>query len=792
MKPAEYACSLTDADIVLGCGGKAAQLSRMLAMGLPVPTGFVVTDLAFQAFLDHNSLRQTAEKISSLLGHDSLPKLNALAGELRQRILAGELPNGVREALNQLGTRFTPPKTLIVRSSALGEDGAMASFAGQLDSILNVEVAELAPALLACWASYWSERVLFYQHARGVRLAGMGVIVQEQVDPLFAGVLFTANLDLASGSADDLLVEYHPGHGEALVQGRVDPGRVVIARDSSRVRHLAVPEEDRGSPGDDFFLELSQAALAVETACGVPQDVEWAQDAERGLWLVQSRPITRGHKRPACEPSPATGPTSEPLVATEARGHKRPSCEPPPATEPTSKPLVATEARGHKRLACEPSPATGLTSEPLVATEDLILWSNANVNENYPEPISPLLYSIASTSYYHYFRNLGLVFGVAPARIAAMEQPLRHIIGVHGARMYYHLTNIHAVLRAAPFGEQLADYFSAFTGAEAPAGTGERRGVIPPVTASTGGMTPRRSPVSAGWRSLFEAALIALKAVRVFRTLPRRVAEFESTVDQFAERTTPDRLARADLRGLLDAFRGFLDIRFHRWTNAGLADAAAMISYGGLKHLLRREFPQADQSALHNTLLKGLTDVISSAPLIELWRLSRIIRNDPEVAACFARFDNVALLDALHAGQIPAFGNDLLEYLNRWGFRRSGELMLTVPGFLEEPGPLLDILRAYALVDGESPADRLNRQRMDRNTETQRVVEILSHRRMFRWLPWPSLAGLVRRLLHGCQIAITLRERARTRQALLYAALSRHRAGHRPATRHTRRFRARR
>ena len=44
-----------------------------------------------------------------------------------------------------------------------------------------------------------------------------------------------------------------------------------------------------------------------------------------------------------------------------------------------------------------------------------VSWSNANVNENFPEPISPLLYSIARAGYYHYFRNLGRAFGISRA-----------------------------------------------------------------------------------------------------------------------------------------------------------------------------------------------------------------------------------------------------------------------------------------------------------------------------------------------------------------------------------------
>jgi pyruvate,water dikinase len=676
-----FVSALAEADRVAGCGGKAAGLARILRLGLPVPAGFVATAAALEAFLDHNGLRCRADELAGLLASGDVRAVSAAAARLRERVLAGVLPAPVRAALDGRVAALKSP--LIVRSSALGEDGEAASFAGQLDSVLDVEAGPtVAAALLTCWASYWSERVLAYQRSRGLRLGGMGVVIQEQVRPAFAGVLFTANPDRASGPADDLLIEYCPGHAEALVQGRVDPGRVLVSRAGLGVRPLAAPALDRAEDGKDHapppaaFVDLARACLALEASCGVPQDVEWALDGGGRLWLVQARPITTANRGGA-------------------------------------------------------------------------LWSNANVNENYPGPVSPLLYSIARTSYYHYFRNLGLSFGLSEARVAAAEQPLRHLVGAHGARLYYHLSNIHAVLRAAPFGERLAEYFSAFTGAEPPE-PGRRRG--------------------AGWRAWVEAGRIVLRAPRLFRNLPGRVAAFEQAVADFAGRTAPEKLAAAPRPALLEALRGFLDIRFHRWTGAALADAAAMISYGALRHLLRREFPAADESALHNTLLKGLADVVSGQPIAELWRLSRAVRADPDVAAGFAGPDSDALLAAL--GQRPelsAFGAALAEYLDRWGFRRSGELMLTVPSFREQPGPLLDVLRAYAALDGPSPDERLRQQQEERAAETGRVLGVLRGRRLWRCLPWPTVATVVKRLLPWCQKAIALRERARMSQALLYA-----------------------
>ena len=178
--------------------------------------------------------------------------LRAAARRIRALALAAPVPAPVRESLHALRAATGLRAPLIVRSSAIGEDSARASFAGQLDSLPDVSSPEaLERALVACWASYWSERAMAYQLARGVRLAGMGVVVQELVRSRVSGVLFTAHPGGARPprlerpelpELPELEVEYCAGRGEALVSGRLDPGRFTLARDG-RVWRL------QGTPG---------------------------------------------------------------------------------------------------------------------------------------------------------------------------------------------------------------------------------------------------------------------------------------------------------------------------------------------------------------------------------------------------------------------------------------------------------------------------------------------------------------------------------------------------------------
>jgi len=703
-----FVCSLESAlcaENADGVGGKATNLAEMTNLGMDVPPGFVVTDLAFQLFLDENELREPIARALEGLEAKQHESINSASQAISSRVLAAKIPEQVLAAIRVCVLETFPDDALAVRSSAIGEDSRQAAFAGQLDSFLNVKSEEqLIEAVFGCWASYWSPRVLFYQLSKGICLRGMGVVIQKLVNSRISGILFTANPDLAGGKRDSLVVEYCYGFGDDLAAGKLNPGRILIDRSDFSYRIQATPEQAGGEEDANLFnanqiTRLSQAALKLEHYFGCPQDIEWTIDPHGQLFLVQTRPITVGFAEPAA----------------------------------TAKAPYEDQSLG-----------------------PFVLWSNANVNENFPEPISPFLYSIASVGYYHYFRNLALTLGFDRRRVAMMEYPLRNVIGVHGARMYYNLTNIHSSLRMAPCGELLAKWFDDFVGVSK--------------SASTEDATLLKTTRAGRLAQWIELTRTAIQTTWQLLFLTKRVAVFEQVVDDFAATTESSMLESKSLNDLLEDLRAFIDIRCNRWTNASLADATAMVTYGMLKRLLSREFPDREQSGLHNSLLKGLRDVVSGTPIIELWKLSRMVRKNPSLSELLNTKDDARILAEVGVRlEYSEFHAAFQSFLKDWGFRCSGELMLTVASFQERPEALLDMLRSYVELKGESPLDLLNRQAADRESETKEVMQQLKGRKLFRFLPWPSKATWLSVVLRRCHKSIALRERARLKQALLYS-----------------------
>src|SRR5439155_1243137 len=159
-------------------GGKAQNLARLIALGAPVPEGTVLTRAAFDEFIAHNRLTDRLERLTRALDPNEPERLRRTAEAIRTLVMTATLPAPVQDELHAIAGRLPLHQQVAVRSSAGGEDGARASFAGQFDSILGVRSeAELRHAVLACWASCWSNRALFYRAARRLPFSSMAVIV---------------------------------------------------------------------------------------------------------------------------------------------------------------------------------------------------------------------------------------------------------------------------------------------------------------------------------------------------------------------------------------------------------------------------------------------------------------------------------------------------------------------------------------------------------------------------------------------------------------------------------------
>ncbi len=255
-------------------GGKGRALAELGRAGFPVPEWFALSPEAFYASLPAES-RKLLER-----------------GEAEAAMAGLRLDASVEEALQfELRRHFRQGVKVAVRSSAADEDGAKHSFAGQLESVLNVEAADVAAAVVKVWRSGFSPRVLAYR--RENRLPGVGrapaVLVQRMVDAQCAGVAFGA--DPVSGRRAVCVVSAVSGLGAALVSGDVDADTFRIDRAGVVLERTLASPDGRASLSDEQAVRVAELARLAGRHFGVPQDVEWAIKGGE-LHILQSRPIT--------------------------------------------------------------------------------------------------------------------------------------------------------------------------------------------------------------------------------------------------------------------------------------------------------------------------------------------------------------------------------------------------------------------------------------------------------------------------------------------------------------------
>ncbi|MDQ2934560.1 MAG: PEP-utilizing enzyme [Chloroflexota bacterium] len=221
-------------------GGKAASLGELLAAGVRVPDGVVLT-----------------------------------AG-------VGDMTEDERGTLVRAGGEELGIGPFAVRSSGIAEDGAERSYAGMYETMLDVSTDELTAAVERCLASAREARAAEYEPAS---TPGMAVIIQRMVAPAAAGVALTA--DPINGDRSACVVTAVRGLGERLVSGAALGDEWLVRDAVAKARRQPERAIDRGQA-----IGVANEARRIAVARATPQDIEWAIDAEGELWILQARPMT--------------------------------------------------------------------------------------------------------------------------------------------------------------------------------------------------------------------------------------------------------------------------------------------------------------------------------------------------------------------------------------------------------------------------------------------------------------------------------------------------------------------
>ncbi len=646
-------------------GGKAANLARLMQFGFAVPEWSVIPTGVFLSTLEAAGVLDEVRDHLSRLDPANPAHVRQTSLIIGDRIRQVPFSSSVRAELLEAYERQFKGGLVAVRSSAVGEDSATQSFAGQMDTFLFVKGEEaLLEAIRGCWASAFSERALSYRLQNGIGLEDIriAVVLQEMVFGDVSGVLFTANP--ISSKWDEAVLSATYGLGEGLVSGELDADNWIVDKPRGRVEaevatkrerivldevrghgtiKSSVPEEHQALPSltEAQIKELVALGDRIADKFGAPQDIEWTL-RDGAIYLLQARPITSLKPRP----------------------------------------------RGKRRL-----------------------WDNSNIAESYYGVTTPLTFSFVNRMYEVAYQVLFDAFGIPHQVLREHNAVFANLLGLLNGRIFYNLDNYYQIITFLPAYEYMKDFFDTMIGVQEQKDY-DKRSFTLFERLFVGGPKIARL-VSKIWGNFLDWD----------NDVERFTRHFNRVFEEYRGRD----YAAMDPDAILDAYRAIENQLLWQWRAPMTNDFYAMVFYGLLKKLTAM-WNVDETGSLQNDLLCGEGGLESTEPAKAIIRLAIAVRSDEALKELFLRMPEAEITRALDEERFADFRAQLQDYLHRFGYRCMGELKLEVKNLQEDPSFVFSMIKNYLALASLDLGDMEAKERKVREEAERKAGERLAGR----------------------------------------------------------------
>lgn len=193
-------------------------------------------------------------------------------------------PSIEKELEKEINSKLKDNKKYAVRSSGIDEDSDLFSFAGIHDSFLNIAKKDVLDNIKKVYQSAFSQIALDYRKKNNIQSDKilMAVMVQEMIDPNYAGVINTINP--ITNNPDEIVISVIKGLGEDLVNGNKNSSDYFVNGFNYKVQG----EDILNKKQIHNLIDLARLVAKKTTSF---QDIEFAI-VKNTVYLLQARPIS--------------------------------------------------------------------------------------------------------------------------------------------------------------------------------------------------------------------------------------------------------------------------------------------------------------------------------------------------------------------------------------------------------------------------------------------------------------------------------------------------------------------
>ncbi|MEY2937909.1 MAG: hypothetical protein RL062_498 [Bacteroidota bacterium] len=573
----------------------------------------------------------------------------------------GNSPKNIDQVtLEWLKESLNFPEFVAVRSSAVEEDGANFSFAGQFTSELFVPWGDIDKAIKKVWDSKSNSQITTYCAEHKIpEPNNLAIIIQAMVESEVSGVAFGINP--LTGNRNEVVISSLFGLGEGLVGGELNADTYLvgdgittqkIAQKSESfvfntlgagTQRIPLPsiQQSQSSLNEQQIAEVAKVVQDLGKTLGKAQDIEFAYNGGQ-LFVIQTRPIT-----------------------------------------------------GLYRLA-----------NPM---GERILWDNSNIIESYPGVTTPLTFGFIIQMYESVYVQLCRLLGVSETDLTNNKELFANMLGLLNGRVYYNLLSWYKALALLPGYHLNAEFMEKMMGVK------ERFELK--------GLKKRTH-----WQERWRVLIMMRSMITNLRGLPKMRTTFQKEFEEVMLKYNRIDLNLQRAEELMVLYQEFEQTLLKKWKAPLVNDFFAMIYFGiTQKMAVKYGLPEG----IHNDLLCGASDIISTEPIHRIKRISTMICNHAEAKELFENKKANEILKSLP--QFAEIHAEIKGYIDKFGDRCVGELKLETITYKQDNEAFIQIIQSYVRQGiQETQGPRIDIQM--RESAESKVREHLKGKPIKQWL----------------------------------------------------------